>query len=56
MKNCLSEELTHLKNSLIPHLLQSLEENKRDFEKLRLFEIEKIFHKTNSNIDENYSL
>lgn len=56
MKNYLSEELTHLKNSLIPHLLQSLEENRRDFEKLKLFEIEKIFHKTNSSVNENYSL
>lgn len=56
MKNYLSEELTHLKNSLIPNLLQSLEENRREFKNLKLFEIEKVFYKTSSGVAENYNL
>jgi len=43
MKNALSEELTHLRGSLIPNLLLSLEKNIRDFSDMKLFEIEKIF-------------
>jgi len=56
MKNQLSEELTHLKPSLIPNLLLSLEKNKREFQKLRLFETEKIFTKKQNKINEQYSI
>jgi len=56
MKNALSEELTHLKGSLIPNLLLSLEKNIRDFSNLKLFEIEKIFLKNEADIKEGYSL
>ena len=56
MKNPLSEELTHLRWSLIPNLLLSLEKNNRDFNNLKLFELEKIFKRNGSNIKEYYSL
>ena len=56
MKNALTEELTHLRWSLIPNLLLSLEKNNKDFELMKLFEIEKIFKKDWSNINEYYSL
>jgi phenylalanyl-tRNA synthetase beta subunit len=52
MKNALSEELTHLRGSLIPNLLLSLEKNIRDFNNLKLFEIEKIFLKNENDIKE----
>jgi hypothetical protein len=45
MKNALSEELTHLRGSLIPNLLMTVENNNRDFKDLKLFEIEKVFEK-----------
>jgi hypothetical protein len=45
MKNALSEELTHLRESLIPNLLMTVENNNRDFKDLKLFEIEKVFEK-----------
>lgn len=56
MKNALSEELTHLRWSLIPNLMKILEENKRDFSNLKLFEIEKVFEKNWKNILERYFL
>ena len=56
MKNALSEELTHLRWSLIPNLLLSLEKNIKDFSEMKLFELEKVFTRNNSEITENYSL
>lgn len=58
LKNYLSEELSHMRNSLIPNLMAAIEENYRDFDNLNLFEIEKIFNywKTKSDIIESYSL
>lgn len=56
MKNALSEELTHLRWSLIPNLLISLEKNVRDYDNLKLFELEKIFKRDWNNINESYSL
>jgi len=56
MKNPLSEELTHLRWSLIPNLLLSLERNIREFNNLKLFELEKVFTKNWSDIKEYYSL
>lgn len=57
MKNPLSEELTHLRWSMIQNLLSSLEKNSKEFDKLSLFEIEKIFKKDLKwNISEKYSL
>jgi len=56
MKNALSEELTHLRWSLIPNLLLSLEKNIRDYSDMKLFEIEKVFKRNWTNIDEYYSL
>ena len=49
MKNALSEELTHLRGSLIPNLLKALEENKREFTGMKLFECEKIFIRKNKD-------
>ncbi|PZM85039.1 phenylalanine--tRNA ligase subunit beta [Candidatus Gracilibacteria bacterium] len=48
MKNALSEELSHLRASLIPNLMMTLESNIREFEDLKLFELEKVFEKNNS--------
>jgi phenylalanyl-tRNA synthetase beta subunit len=45
LKNSLSEEATHMKNSLIPNLMLGLEENIRTKKDLKLFEIEKAFFK-----------
>jgi len=56
MKNALSEELTHLRWSLVPNLLLSLEKNIRDFSEMKLFELEKVFNRNVSEITENYSL
>jgi len=56
MKNALSEELTHLRWSLIPNLLLSLEKNIREFPEMKLFELEKVFKRKNDNINEYYSL
>lgn len=56
MKNALSEELSHLKWSLIPNLLLSLEKNIREYNKLKLFELEKIFKRNDSEINEYYSI
>lgn len=56
MKNALSEELTHLRWSLIPNLLLSLEKNIREYDNLKLFELEKVFNKKGSEINEFYSL
>jgi phenylalanyl-tRNA synthetase beta subunit len=56
IKNALSAELTHLKDSLIPNLLLSLEKNKKDYQQAKLFEIEKIFKKTGDEVDEKYGI
>lgn len=56
MKNALTEELTHLRWSLIPNLLLSLEKNIKDFDLMKLFEIEKVFKRDWNNINEYYSL
>lgn len=56
MKNALSEELTHLRWSLIPNLLLSLEKNIREYDNLKLFELEKVFLVKNNDVDEFYSL
>jgi phenylalanyl-tRNA synthetase beta subunit len=57
MKNPLSEELTHLRESLVPNLLLSLEKNVKEFKDLKLFELEKVFKlKNESDIEEYYSL
>lgn len=57
MKNALSEELTHLRGSLIPNLLKALEENKRDFNNMKLFECEKVFIRENTDaVTEHYEL
>jgi len=56
LKNILSEELTHMRPSLIPNLLRSVEENMRDFEDLYLFENEKVFLRHNEEVEEYYEL
>lgn len=57
MKNALSEELTHMRGSLIPNLMMSLQKNKHDFKNMKLFEMEKVFSLTwESEISEHYSL
>ena len=57
LKNSLSEDSTHMKDSLIQNLLLSLEKNIRDKKDLKLFEIEKVFKKEkDSNIREEYNI
>jgi phenylalanyl-tRNA synthetase beta subunit len=56
MKNALSAELTHMKGSHIPNLMASLEKNKREYKKLKLFEIEKVFSRKDSDISEYYTM
>jgi len=56
LKNSLSEEATHMRDSLIPRLLEWLEENIRDKKSLKLFEFEKVFFKNGNNISEDYFL
>jgi len=57
MKNALSEELTHLRGSLIPNLLKALEENMRDYKNMKLFECEKIFIRESEDwVTEHYEL
>ena len=57
MKNALSEELTHLRGSLIPNLLKALEENRRDFTEMKLFECEKVFlREKRDTVTEHYEL
>ncbi len=56
LKNSLSEEATHMKDSLIPNLLLSLEKNIRDKKDLKLFEVEKIFKLNWTDITEHYSI
>jgi len=43
LKNYLSEDVTHMKNSLIPNLMKGLEDNIREKKDIKLFEIEKVF-------------
>ena len=56
MKNALSEELTHLRWSLIPNLLLSLEKNINEYSEMKLFEIEKVFNLNKTDVIENYNL
>jgi len=57
MKNALSEDLTHMRWSLIPSLLSSLEKNNKSFKDLNLFEIDKVFKiYSEEKIIENYNL
>ncbi|MDD5769476.1 MAG: phenylalanine--tRNA ligase subunit beta [Candidatus Gracilibacteria bacterium] len=56
LKNSLSEEQTHMRNSLIPNLMRGLEDNIRDRNNIKLFEIEKVFSKNGNEISEDYYL
>lgn len=56
LKNALTEEMTHMRGSLVPNLLQALSENKREFSNMKLFECEKVFERKGSEIHENYEL
>ena len=56
LKNSLSEDATHMKDSLIPNLMLSLERNIKNEKKLKLFEVEKVFRKKWNKIDENYEI
>jgi len=56
LKNALSEEITHMRDDLIPNLMLSLEGNIREKKQMKLFETGKIFHLSESEICENYEL
>jgi phenylalanyl-tRNA synthetase beta chain len=52
MKNYLSEEVTHMRNTLIANLMKWLEENRKEQKNCKLFEIEKVFWLKNGEIYE----
>lgn len=56
LKNYLSEDATHMKNSLIPNLMKWLEDNIRERKDIKLFEIEKVFYKNGTTVSEDYRL
>ena len=56
LKNFLSEDATHMKNSHIPNLLKTLEKNNKSFKDLKLFELEKVYIKNDSWITEKNML
>lgn len=56
MKNYLSEDLTHMRNSLMPHLLQGIEQNIRERDSIKLFELEKVFGLMDGEVYEAYHL
>jgi len=56
LKNALSADLTHMKWSLVPNLMNSLQENIRENKDLKLFEIEKVFKLNWDEISENYEV
>ncbi|MDD3303160.1 MAG: hypothetical protein PHN31_06410, partial [Candidatus Gracilibacteria bacterium] len=55
LKNSLSEDQTHMKGSLIPNLMISLEKNIRQTKSMKLFEFEKVFNLKNNKVEENYN-
>lgn len=56
LKNCLSEEQTHMRGSLIPNLMRGLEDNIRERKNMKLFEIEKVFSKNETSVKEDYMM
>ena len=54
LKNSLSEEQTHMRNSLIPNLMRWLEDNIRERKDIKLFEIEKAFGRNGTSVTEDY--
>ena len=57
LKNTLSEEMTHLRGTLVPNLLQALQDNRREYSGMQLFEYEKIFSRIDdTTTSENYEL
>lgn len=57
LRNALSEDMTHMKGSLIPNLMKSLEDNIRETKDLSLFELEKVFALNADNeISEHYEI
>jgi phenylalanyl-tRNA synthetase beta chain len=52
----LSEDATHMRNSLVPHLMKWLQENIKERKDIKLFEIEKVFYKNKTEIWEDYKL
>ncbi len=57
LKNALSEELSHMRWGLVPNLLQAVQDNAREYKEMKLFEFEKVFHKTSPlTTSENYEL
>lgn len=56
LKNYLSEEATHMRSSLIPNLMKWLEDNIRERKNMKLFEIEKVFSRKDTQVSEDYRL
>lgn len=56
LKNSLSEDATHMKGSLVPNLLLSVQKNIREIPEMKLFELEKVYQREGTQITEHYSL
>ena len=56
LRNALSEDITHMRDDLIPNLMLSLENNAREYKNLQLFEVGKVFELSGSDIKENYEI
>lgn len=56
LKNSLRDDKTHLRNSLIPLLMEWLKENIRSYKDIKLFEFEKVFFKKDEDVSEEYFL
>jgi len=54
LKNALTEEMTHMRGSLVPNLLQALQDNTQDFQEIQLFEFEKVFVRTSETQTSEY--
>ncbi len=56
MKNYLSEEVTHMRDSLIPNLMLWIEQNIRERDEIKMFELEKVFWLKSGEVYEAYHL
>ncbi len=56
LKNALTLDATHMKNSLIPNLMKWLEDNIKERKDIKLVELEKVFFKNWNEISEDYFL
>lgn len=56
LKNSLTLDATHMRNSLIPNLMKWLQDNIKDRKDIKLVELEKVFIQNGDEIEEDYYL